>query len=230
MTINKKSMPKTDLKVKNWGKFQHFKDRRPPWIKLYRDILDDMDWHSLSGEDAKMLVMLWLIASENEGGLPDAKTIAFRFRVGVSKVEQALERLGHWLTSERYQDDINESQNNSVADGSSSVADIETPLRDREETETEKETDKRRSATFDKPNDVSDSVWTDFLAHRKVKKSPVTETVIDKFRREASKAGVSLEEAMRVCCARGWQGFDASWLGAPNGGRGNPAYGNGVAL
>jgi hypothetical protein len=30
-------------RVKDWTKFQHFKDRRPPWIKLYRDILDNRD-------------------------------------------------------------------------------------------------------------------------------------------------------------------------------------------
>ena len=218
------------MQIKNWSKFQHFKDRRPPWIKLYRDILDDMDWHELSGDDAKMLVMLWLIGSEDEGRLPDIKTIAFRLRLSAKEVEKSVSRLGHWLISERYHDDINESQKNSVAEQLNTVADIETPRRDREETEKETEKEKRRSATFVKPDDVSDSVWADFLAHRKVKKSPVTETVIATFRREASKAGVSLEEAMRVCCSRGWQGFDASWLGAPNGGRGNPAFGNGVAL
>jgi hypothetical protein len=54
-------------RVKNWKKFQHFKDRSPPWIKLYRDLLDDPDWHELSGDEAKALVMIWLVASENDG-------------------------------------------------------------------------------------------------------------------------------------------------------------------
>jgi len=27
------------LRVKNWGKFQHYKDRNPPWIKLHRGLL-----------------------------------------------------------------------------------------------------------------------------------------------------------------------------------------------
>ena len=30
------------MRIKNWNRFQHFKDRKPPWIKLYRDILDDL--------------------------------------------------------------------------------------------------------------------------------------------------------------------------------------------
>ena len=32
-------------RIRNFDKFQHFKDRRPPWIKLYRDLLEDLDWH-----------------------------------------------------------------------------------------------------------------------------------------------------------------------------------------
>lgn len=67
------------MKVRNWRKFQHFKDRRPPWIKLHRDLLNDPDWHGLDGNDAKYLVMLWMIASEDEtreGLLPDVGKIA----------------------------------------------------------------------------------------------------------------------------------------------------------
>ena len=94
------------MKIKNWSKFQHFKDRRPPWVKLYRDLLDDPDWHELDAEAAKILVSLWLLASEDEdqeGKLPDVKRIAFRLRIPVNKVNQALTKLEHWL----YHDDIN---------------------------------------------------------------------------------------------------------------------------
>jgi hypothetical protein len=31
------------IRIKNWAQFQHFKDRKPPWVKLYRDLLDDME-------------------------------------------------------------------------------------------------------------------------------------------------------------------------------------------
>jgi hypothetical protein len=108
------------MRIKNWAKFQHFKDRRPPWVKLYRDILDDPDWHELDAEAAKVLVMLWLLASEDEtqeGMLPDAKTIAFRIRMPINKVNQALAKLEHWLyrddievISEGYQDGLPETE------------------------------------------------------------------------------------------------------------------------
>jgi len=84
-------------KVKNWKKFQHFKDRRPPWIKLNRDLLDDPDWHELSGDEAKALVMIWLVASEYDGNLPDNRNLAFRLRIDERQVETLLKYLSNWL-------------------------------------------------------------------------------------------------------------------------------------
>lgn len=63
-----------------------------------------------------------------------------------------------------------------------------------------------------KPDEVSEQVWRDFLIHRKEKDAPVTETVIDGYRAEAAKAGVSLQTAMATSITQGWQGFRASWL------------------
>lgn len=91
------------MKIKNWEKFQHFKDRRPPWIKLYRDLLDDAEWAELSPPNAKFLIMLWLLASEEKGELPDTKTIAFRLRMSEKSVKSIVSELSHWLI----QDDIN---------------------------------------------------------------------------------------------------------------------------
>lgn len=62
------------------------------------------------------------------------------------------------------------------------------------------------------PVGVSDSVWQDFVNHRKSKKAQVTQTVIDGIQREATKAGWSLEDAMRECIVRNWQSFKAEWL------------------
>lgn len=86
------------MRIKNWKKFQHFKDRKPPWIKLYRDILDDVEWHELDAQSAKVLVMLWLIASENDNGeLPSFKSLAFRLRISESSIKSTINKLSHWL-------------------------------------------------------------------------------------------------------------------------------------
>ena len=93
------------MRIRNWKKFQHFKDRRPPWIKLYRDLLDDPDFHALDDAASKTLILLWLLASEDktqEGLLPDIRTISFRLRLTEKEVKQRLARLSKWLE----QDDI----------------------------------------------------------------------------------------------------------------------------
>ena len=33
------------LRILNWEKFQHYKVRRPPWIKLHHSLLDDYAFH-----------------------------------------------------------------------------------------------------------------------------------------------------------------------------------------
>jgi hypothetical protein len=55
-------------------------------------------------------------------------------------------------------------------------------------------------------------VWGDWLQLRKAKKAPVTQTAVDGIRREALKAGISMQQALELCCQRGWTGFKAEWV------------------
>lgn len=187
------------MKIKNWTKFQHFKDRRPPWVKLYRDILDDLEWHELDPLAAKVLVMLWLIASEDDGRIPDTKTLAFRLRLTEIKTKEIVIKLSHWLE----QDDINVI---------SSGYQLDLPER---ETETEKEIErkKKKNATIVVcPPDVDQQIWDDWKQLRKAKKAPVTETVVKSARKEAIKANMAFSDFLSVWCARGSQGLQADWL------------------
>ncbi len=71
-----------------------------------------------------------------------------------------------------------------------------------------------RAAKLERPAEVPESVWADFLAIRKAKKSPLTTTALQGIEREARKAGMSLAQALSECCTRGWQGFKADWMAA----------------
>lgn len=72
-------------------------------------------------------------------------------------------------------------------------------------------TKKKKAAPFTKPVDVNDEVWQSFLVVRKAKSAAVTDLAILGIRREAVKAGINLEQALTVCCERGWAGFKADW-------------------
>jgi hypothetical protein len=66
------------------------------------------------------------------------------------------------------------------------------------------------------PDGVSDSVFKDYLAVRKAKKSPWTQTALKGLQREADKAKMSLQDVMQLCCERNWVGFKAEWANSQN--------------
>jgi uncharacterized protein YdaU (DUF1376 family) len=65
---------------------------------------------------------------------------------------------------------------------------------------------------IDTPSGVTESVFKDYLEVRKTKKAKWTETALKGLAKEAEKAGISLQDAMELCCARGWVGFKAEWI------------------
>ena len=71
---------------------------------------------------------------------------------------------------------------------------------------------KPQSNILDLPDGVSEQTWSDFKRLRAAKKAPVTARALDGILNEAMKAGMTLEAALRECCARGWTGFKAEWV------------------
>ena len=89
------------------------------------------------------------------------------------------------------------------------------------EVDTDKDTDKDnnnapvkpvRHLSPSKPHDVDDQVWRDWLQLRKLKKAAVSQTVMDGAIRESAKAGLSLNDFLKIWCERGSQGLEAAWL------------------
>lgn len=58
---------------------------------------------------------------------------------------------------------------------------------------------------------IDQQIANDWLAIRKAKKLPLTKTALDKIESEASKAGLTLEQALKVCCEKSWAGFSSTW-------------------
>ena len=146
------------IRVKNWSQFQHFKDRKPIWIKLYRELLDDIQWHELDAKSSKVLVMLWLLASEDDGNLPDIKTISFRLRMPESEVNACVSRLSHYL----------EQDASTVI---SSVYQPDTLEKRREETE-------KKPVSLELPDWLNKTDWNDFVEMRKKLKKPMTDRAV----------------------------------------------------
>lgn len=83
---------------------------------------------------------------------------------------------------------------------------------------------KRASAPKSQPADLDFSSWpaqpspqvlSDWLQLRRQRRAPVTPTVLESFGAElrlAAALGFTVDDCLRKCCNRNWQGFEASWL------------------
>lgn len=72
--VDQKQPPHRGLKtqyfrVRNFEKFQHYKDRNPSWIKVYSNLLNDMNFTSMTDSQQINLVKIWLLASQNKNHL-----------------------------------------------------------------------------------------------------------------------------------------------------------------
>lgn len=58
------------IRIRNWEKFQHYKERTAPWIKLYRDMMESSLW--VMGSDASKLLATctMLLAVRNDNKIP----------------------------------------------------------------------------------------------------------------------------------------------------------------
>lgn len=85
------------ITIKKWEIFQHYKHRSPPWIRLYRKLLDPKEtpwWRGLSDGASKFLMELWLLASESYGTVPyDCMMIAWKLR----RPSTDIPRMRGWL-------------------------------------------------------------------------------------------------------------------------------------
>ncbi len=53
--------------VRNWWRFQHYKHRNPPWIKLHVEILSSEDFTTLD-DASKLLAMVCMVVAAKHGG------------------------------------------------------------------------------------------------------------------------------------------------------------------
>ena len=123
------------LYIHDWDEWQTYRSDRgqPPWIKVHRCLMRKPKWVGLTDKQRGQLVMLWLLAADNDGWIPHEPDILKRLCFMTEKpdveffINQGFIDDPDSLTSTRRQGDVTEA-----------------------EEETEAETEKnRRSSKFD---------------------------------------------------------------------------------
>lgn len=134
------------LSVKNWDRFQHYKDRDPPWIKLYRDTFTTESW--VLGTDLSRLVQLasTMLAARYGNKIP----LNFRLVAKVASLDcgesEFMAAVAH-LVDHNFLE-IHEDIDPRKKSASALLAKCSS------ETETETETEERRTELSASPTDV----------------------------------------------------------------------------
>jgi hypothetical protein len=79
------------LRIRNWERFQHYKDRRPPWVKYHVELLDDYELLHLPVESQLVFDRLLLLAAMTDNNVPhDPNWIAGKTNLERDVVQNAV--------------------------------------------------------------------------------------------------------------------------------------------
>ena len=208
-----------------------------PWFRMYHEALDDEKLRLLACEDRWHFVALLCCKAKgilDEGGALLRRKLAVKLGLSTNELDEVARRLSEvglidkdtfqplaWDSRQMQSDkDVTNAERQkryreaNKAPVTHSNALRNAPVTRREEdtdTDTDKEVDKKNTHANAPPNGVSQPLWTDFKKLRAAKKAAITDTAIKGIAREANKAGISLSDALTMCCERGWIAFRADW-------------------
>jgi hypothetical protein len=124
------------MRIRNWERFQHYKNRNPPWIKLHILVLDDFDWIKWNNDTKVLAVAVMLLAARTENEVPwDKDYLSAVTHVDVTKDAMNVLDLCRFVVP------LDKNDSELLADASTALP-IACP-----ETEAETDTDKKKRGT-----------------------------------------------------------------------------------
>jgi hypothetical protein len=82
------------IQIKNWEKFQHYKDRRPTWVKLLIEIIDEFDqdgmpkkFHKLPDSAKLTFILLACLRANYNKHIPYPSEKWLKDRLGIQKLD-----------------------------------------------------------------------------------------------------------------------------------------------
>lgn len=69
--MNRTAVAAGYLRVTNWRKYQHYTNRRPPWIKLHLELLDDYEFGRLQDASKAHALCIMLLAASTDNHFPN---------------------------------------------------------------------------------------------------------------------------------------------------------------
>ncbi len=209
-----------------------------PWFRLYHRIIDDEKLRLLAFEDRWHFVALCCLKAD---GLLDEersplweRKVAVKLGVQLRELDEISRRLHEvglidggmnpvaWDELQYKSDNSTQRvrafrekqkkqyRNNVKRFGNVTVTAQETDTDTDTEADTEEEKkDPPTPKGVQRPDGVSAEVWSDW---KRVRKKPITATVLKRMETEAAKVGWTLAQAVTEAAESGWQGFKAEYV------------------
>lgn len=194
------------FQVRNWTKFQHYKNRNPPWIKLHTELLENYEFARLPDASKLLALCIWLLAARSDNRIPaDPAWIQSKCNLKSKPDLQPLLDGGfiEWIQELPSSEQV---ASTTLADCQQS-ADSE-KRRDRGE----KEADGASAPVpiaFN-PQTISGlnvDAWGKWLEHRKAIKKPIRPHAMQDAAEELAKLGDKQLAEVKRAVASGWQGL-----------------------
>ena len=201
-----------------------------PWFRLYSEFAHDPKIQMLSEAMQRRYVMLMCLRCSEVLETLHETEIAFQLRLSTDELDETKKLFISKNFIDKHWNLLNWDKRQFVSDSSTmrvakhrekkkQPSNIDETLQKRPSNAIDTDTDKKqiqiqsnKATVVATPVGVSDSVWQEFVSHRKSKKARVTQLVIDGIQKEASIAGWSLEDALKETIVRNWQSFKADWV------------------
>lgn len=200
------------------------------WLRLYADLLNNPKAQTLPGDLFKIWINCLCIACNADetfhGTLHETiDETAYALRLSKEDTQEALDRLVSarlLILEDGLYHIVNWDKRQFKSDTSTDrvkafrekkkkqLGNVSVTPPDTEQNQIQRQN--RTDKNIEPPEGVSSEVWSDFVKHRKAKRSAITRTALEGIEREALKAGWTLEAALSECCQRGWTGFKAEWV------------------
>ena len=203
-----------------------------PWFRLYSEFAHDPKIQMLSEAMQRRYVMLMCLRCSEVLETLHETEIAFQLRLSEAELIETKQLFISKNFIDKHWNLLNWDKRQFVSDSSTmrvakhrnkkkQASNANETLQKRPsnviDTDTDTDTDKKqihrsKATSVATPVGVSDSVWQEFIAHRKSKKARVTQLVLDGIQEQARIAGWSLEDALKETIVRNWQSFKADWV------------------
>ena len=200
------------------------------WFRMYAEFANDPKVQMLSETEQRRYIMLLCVRCNGDVTLHDSE-VAFQLRISNDEwcATKAVLVAKNLVTDDnqptawdkrQFSSDSSAARVSKHREAKKAACNVTVTaqIQNRTDTDTEQKEEKTsRAPRFDAQAHlvsigVDASIAADWIQSRKQLKATPTQTAIDGIAKEAARAGISLADALALCCQRGWRGFKAEWV------------------